>query len=125
MSSMPKAAGVPATRMMELKRIFLRRSLDELESLAVEISRGKDQSEEKCVELARPVLHRIHGTGATLGLTDLGQKAGALRSQLRVTHMPKALLLQSIRALAALLREMLQQASNQATIEAPPQTAKN
>src|SRR5580698_1571631 len=106
MSSMPKAAGVSGTRMVELKRIFLRRSLEELEALSAEISRAKDQSEEKCVEMARPVLHRIHGTDATLGL-EIGRKAGELRSQLRAAPMPKALLLQSIRSLAVLLRGML------------------
>lgn len=103
-----KSAGVAASRMIELKRIFLRRSLDELETLSSEISRGKDRSEEKCMELARPVLHRIHGTGASLGMLELGQKAGELRAQLRAAPMPKALLLQSIRAISALLREMIQ-----------------
>jgi HPt (histidine-containing phosphotransfer) domain-containing protein len=98
------------TRMVELKHIFLHRSLEELESLSSEISRAKDQSEEKCLELARRVLHRIHGTGATLGFTEVGQRAAELRSQLRAAPMPKALLLQSIRALASILREMLRNA---------------
>ena len=117
MSSMPKAAGVSATRMRELLHLFLRRSLDELECLTSEISRSKDLSEEKCVELARPVLHRIHGTGATLGLTDLGQRAGALRAHLRTTPMPKALLLQNIRALASLLRELLRRSDVKAVVD--------
>jgi hypothetical protein len=42
--------------MMQLKRIFLRRSLEELQALSAEISRAKDRSEEKCVEMARPIL---------------------------------------------------------------------
>jgi hypothetical protein len=109
MNSLPKkSSGIASSRMLALKRMFLRRSLDELEVLSAEISRGKDRSEEKCMELARPVLHRIHGTGASLGMLDLGQKAGELRAQLRAAPMPKALLLQSVRAISVLLRDMVE-----------------
>jgi hypothetical protein len=92
--------------MTELKRIFLVRSLGELEALSTAINRADDQTGERCVELACPILHRIHGTGASLGMRELGELARLLRASLNSVPVSKALLLQGIRALVQYLREM-------------------
>jgi hypothetical protein len=93
--------------MIELKRIFLVRSLDELEALSAAINRTEDPSGYRCAELARPILHRIHGTGVSLGMKELGEMARALRANLKSEPVSKALVLQGIRTLAHHLREML------------------
>ena len=72
------------SKLARLAQRFIARTRDELGTLKQHLGRAHDGDAQSLTEV-RNLAHRMHGTGATLGFTELAEKAARLEELAETT----------------------------------------